>query len=82
MEQQLSLKAQNTRQNDITELGIGVTLPSLAQTMSATNDKRICGTPIGINPNMDKRDDVKYNRKDWKHWSAQNGHLLNTREQA
>ena len=81
------ITVQNTTANDInTELGIGVTstYESSLQTMSATKmTKESAGRLLESIQTVDKYDDVKYNRKDWKHWSAQNGNTCwNTREQA
>ena len=81
------ITVQNTTANDInTELGIGVTstYESSLQTMSATKmTKESAERLLESIQTVDKYDDVKYNRKDWKHWSAQNGNTCwNTREQA
>jgi Domain of unknown function (DUF1994). len=81
------ITVQNTTANDInTELGIGVTstYESSLQTMSATKmTKESAERLLESIQTVEKYDDVKYNRKDWKHWSAQNGNTCwNTREQA
>ena len=81
------ITVQNTTANDInTELGIGVTstYESSLQTMSATKmTKESAERLLESIQTVDKYNDVKYNRKDWKHWSAQNGNTCwNTREQA
>lgn len=81
------ITVQNTTANDInTESGIGVTstYESSLQTMSATKmTKESAERLLESIQTVEKYDDVKYNRKDWKHWSAQNGNTCwNTREQA
>lgn len=81
------ITVQNTTANDInTELGIGVTstYESSLQTMSATKmTKESAERLLESIQTVNKYDDVKYNRKDWKHWSAQDGNTCwNTREQA
>ena len=79
---------ENTTANDINnDLGVGVdsTYDSSLKTMSATKmTKEAAERLLDSIQTVDKyNENVRYNRKDWKHWSAQNGNTCwNTREQA
>lgn len=68
------------------DLGLGVesSYKSSLQSMSATNMSKEAAEKMLDSINVvDKYNDSRYNRKEWKHWSAQNGNSCwNTREQA